>query len=231
VVLELQTVWISFRTSVPDRRGRKLLLDPHTRTSINPIHQSDNENMPSPTPFKIHVPDSLLEQTKHKLSSARLPDQLDGVNWEGNSPVSISPPIVDGTPVAEIERLRNHWLNNYDWRTHEAKINELPQFTIPIDMDDFGEMTIHFVHQRSSRINAIPLIFIHGWPGSFHEVHKILPLLTDPPAGEQAFHVVAPRSFPPTSINFFGFTSGNELVSPDTVGARTPRKRASILEK
>jgi pimeloyl-ACP methyl ester carboxylesterase len=102
--------------------------------------------------------------------------------------------IVDGTPVSEVERLKNHWLNNYDWRTHEAKINELPQFTMPIDVDDFGEMTIHFVHKRSSAENAIPLIFIHGWPGSFHEVQKILPLLTDPPTGEQAFHVVAPRS-------------------------------------
>ena len=69
----------------------------------------------------------------------------------------------------------------------------MPQFTIPIDVDDFGEMTIHFVHKLSSKANAIPLIFIHGWPGSFLEVQKILPLLTEPKDGEQAFHVVAPR--------------------------------------
>ena len=98
--------------------------------------------------------------------------------------------------MSEIERLRNHWLHDYDWRVHEAKINELPQFTVPIQVDDFGEMTIHFVHQKSNLEGAIPLIFIHGWPGSFHEVHKILPLLTQPEKGEQAFHIVAPRSVP-----------------------------------
>jgi pimeloyl-ACP methyl ester carboxylesterase len=65
-------------------------------------------------------------------------------------------------------------------------------------VDDFGEMTIHFVHKKAvAHKDAIPLIFIHGWPGSFHEVHKILPLLTDPQDGEQAFHVVAPRFIPP----------------------------------
>lgn len=100
---------------------------------------------------------------------------------------------VDGTPVSEVERLRDHWLNKYDWRKHEAAINELPQFTLPIDVDDFGELTIHFVHQKSSSPNAIPLIFIHGWPGSFYEVRKILPLLTEPKEDEQAFHVIAPR--------------------------------------
>ena len=98
--------------------------------------------------------------------------------------------------MSEIERLRNHWLHNYDWRVHEARINELPQFTVPIEVDGFGEMTIHFVHQKSDLEGAIPLIFIHGWPGSFHEVHKILPLLTQPKNGEQPFHVVAPRSVP-----------------------------------
>jgi Epoxide hydrolase N terminus len=95
--------------------------------------------------------------------------------------------------VSEVERLREHWLHKYDWRSHEAKINELPQFTLPIDVDGFGEMTVHFVHRKSSREDAIPLIFSHGWPGTFHEVHKILPMLTEPEEGKQAFHVVAPR--------------------------------------
>jgi hypothetical protein len=51
--------------------------------------------------------------------------------------------------------------------------------TVPVDMDDFGVMTVHFVHQKSSRTDAILLIFSHGWPGIFSEVHKILPLLTE----------------------------------------------------
>ena len=126
--------------------------------------------------------------------------------------------------MSEVERLRDHWLHNYDWRVHEAKINELPQFTLPIDVDEFGEMTIHFVHQKSNIEGAIPLIFIHGWPGSFYEVHKILPLLTQPTNGEQAFHVVAPRYFPPREC-------ADSEVCQDIVGVQIPIKRVSIFEK
>lgn len=60
-------------------------------------------------------------------------------------------------------------------------------------MPGFDELEIHFVHQRSQRANAIPLLFIHGWPGSYYEVLKLLPFLTDPKdPNEPAFHVVAP---------------------------------------
>ena len=80
-------------------------------------------------------------------------------------------------------------------------MNALAQFTLPIQVDGFDTLEIHFVHQQSPQRDAIPLIFIHGWPGHFHEVSKILPLLTDPPRGQQAFHVVAP------SIPGFAFSS------------------------
>lgn len=62
-------------------------------------------------------------------------------------------------------------------------------------------MPLHFVHHRSSRSDAIPLLFIHGWPGSFLEVGNIINNLTAPPtASLPAFHVVAP------SIPGFGFS-------------------------
>jgi pimeloyl-ACP methyl ester carboxylesterase len=105
--------------------------------------------------------------------------------------------------VEEAKRLVDHWLNRYDWRIHEAQLNLLTQFTLPINVDDFGPLEIHFVHQTSPHPNAIPLIFIHGWPGHFNEVSKILPLLTNPeqPETTTAFHVVAP------SIPGFAFSS------------------------
>jgi pimeloyl-ACP methyl ester carboxylesterase len=60
---------------------------------------------------------------------------------------------------------------------------------------------LHFVHHRSHRNDAIPLLFIHGWPGSFLEVSNIIGNLTNPPnASLPAFHVVAP------SIPGFGFS-------------------------
>jgi len=128
--------------------------------------------------------------------------------------------------VSEVERLRNHWLNNYDWRKHEADINNrLPQFTMPIIVDGFGEMTVHFVHKTSLVPNSIPLIFLHGWPGSFHEVHKILPLLTDPKGGEQAFHIVAPRLDP--SANWLSEFKAFQ----DTAGAPIRVNEASVSAK
>ena len=51
-----------------------------------------------------------------------------------------------------------------------------------IDCDDFCGMQLHFVHERSSDPNAIPLIFSHGWPGSFIEAFKIIRKLIDPGA-------------------------------------------------
>jgi pimeloyl-ACP methyl ester carboxylesterase len=114
---------------------------------------------------------------------------------------------LDGTPVDEVKRLVNHWLNNYDWRIHEAKLNTLPQFILPVQIEGFDALNVHFVHQLSSHKDAIPLMFIHGWPGHFHEVVKILPLLTEPPEGQQAFHVIAP------SIPGFAFSD-----NPNTKG-------------
>jgi len=64
-------------------------------------------------------------------------------------------------------------------------------FTRDIDVDDFGSLNIHYVHNKSAETNAIPLLFCHGWPGTFHEVRKLLPLLTASFPDHPSFHVVA----------------------------------------
>lgn len=88
------------------------------------------------------------------------------------------------------------WRKSYNWRHEEALLNELPQYKIPIDVEGFGTLEIHFVHSKSSANKSIPLLFLHGWPGSFSEVRKVLPYLN-----ESGFHVVAP------SHAGFGFSS------------------------
>ena len=90
----------------------------------------------------------------------------------------------------------HHWRHVYDWRKEEARLNEMPQYKASINVDSFGLIDVHFVHSPSFSPNAIPLLFLHGWPGSFAEVHKILPKLN-----AAGFHVVAP------SLPGFGFTS------------------------
>ena len=91
----------------------------------------------------------------------------------------------------DIKRIVEHWRTKFDWRAHEKKLNELPNFEVQVDIDKHGPVDMHFVHQKSDVSGAIPLLFVHGWPGSFLEVTKILPLLKGGD-GKPAFHVVAP---------------------------------------
>ena len=111
-------------------------------------------------------------------------------------------------PVPEISRVVEHWKTDFlpKWREHEAKLNKLPMFTRPVKTDGFGVLDIHFIHQRSEVKGAIPLLFVHGWPGSFIEAIKLLEPLTNPPEGKQAFHVVAP------SLPNYGFSQGPSKV-------------------
>ncbi|KAE9396271.1 alpha/beta-hydrolase [Gymnopus androsaceus JB14] len=144
-------------------------------------------------PFKISIPESKLDTLRQKLDLVSFPDELEGAGWDY------------GVPLADIKRLVARWKDGYNWRAEEAKLNEeLPQFTRDIDVHGFGTMNIHYVHKKSQVANAIPLLFIHGWPGSFIEVRKILPLLvqSSPNSKFPSFHVVA------FSLPGYGFSEG-----------------------
>ncbi|ETW82018.1 hypothetical protein HETIRDRAFT_61404 [Heterobasidion irregulare TC 32-1] len=134
--------------------------------------------MSTATPFKIAIPDSDIAALKQKLDLVRFPDELDDAGREY------------GVPLADLKRLVARWKDEYDWRKHEAELNELPMFTRGIEVDGFGTLDIHYVHQESDVEGAISLLFVHGWPGSFIEVQKILPLLTASSAEHPSFHVV-----------------------------------------
>ncbi|KAH9056305.1 Alpha/Beta hydrolase protein [Lactarius vividus] len=136
--------------------------------------------MTSEQPFKIAVPDDTLALLKRKLDDTRLPDEVNAAEW------------AHGAPLADIKRLVSRWKDGYEWRTHERELNALPMFTRTIAVEGFGELSVHYVHQRSAAKGAIPLLFVHGWPGSFLEVTKILPLLTAVSTDHPSFHVVAP---------------------------------------
>jgi pimeloyl-ACP methyl ester carboxylesterase len=139
-------------------------------------------------PFKIAIEDAVLRDLKERLGRTRWPNQIDGTSWEY------------GVPLSYMKDLVEHWTKKYDWREHEKKLNQLDQFKTHIDGLD-----IHFVHVRSKEKNALPLVIVHGWPGSFAEFQKIIGPLTDPVAhggkAEDAFHVVCP------SLPGFGFSS------------------------
>ncbi|KAF7350502.1 putative epoxide hydrolase [Mycena venus] len=143
----------------------------------------------SETPFKISIPDESLALLRKKLELTTFPDELPGSGW------------AYGVPLADVRRLVERWTDGYDWKKHEAQLNsEIPQFTRDIEVDGHGTLNIHYVHKKSDVAEAIPLLFVHGWPGCFLEARKLLPLLTKGDDEFPAFHVVA------LSIPGFGFS-------------------------
>ena len=138
-------------------------------------------------PFKIHIEEAVIVDLKDRLARTRWPEQIPGSGWD------------NGVEIGYMRQLAEYWRTSYDWRKHERALNEFPQFTAEID-----GVPIHFIHQRSKSTGALPLVMIHGWPGSIYEFHKIIGPLTEPEdhggKPEDAFHVVCP------SLPGFGFS-------------------------
>ena len=177
-------------------------------SSIVPGHAQtlDPKADPEPTaatirPFKMHVPDQVLIDLRHRLAETKWPDQLPGTTWEY------------GADIKKVRELADYWENNYDWRAQEAKINRFDQFTTEID----GQQ-IYFIHERSPRPDAIPLMLIHGWPGSIVEFLALIEPLTHPnDSRSPAFDVVIP------SLPGFGFSG------PTTTRGWGPERMAKAL--
>ena len=130
-------------------------------------------------PHVVEIPEANLDHLRDRLARTRWPNELPGVGWSR------------GVPRDYLMELAQYWRTGYDWREHEARLNELPQFTTTIDGTN-----VHFVHVRSPEPDALPLIVTHGWPGSVVEFLDIIAPLTDPRANggdaADAFHLVIP---------------------------------------
>jgi pimeloyl-ACP methyl ester carboxylesterase len=130
-------------------------------------------------PFTIHVPDQTLEDLRERLARTRWPDEIAGAGWDY------------GSNLDYLKELIEHWQTDFDWREHERAINSLPQFRA--DVEGLG---IHFIHERGRGPSPLPLIITHGWPSSFIEMLKIIPMLADPASYDadpaDCFDVVVP---------------------------------------
>lgn len=154
-----------------------------TRDAVHEITNPDLFEL-----FTIAIPHDEVDDLKRRLRATRWPVEIPGLGWER------------GVPREYLERLAATWAEDFDWRAQESRLNTFPQFTTEID-----NQTIHFVHLKSPLDHAMPLLLIHGWPGSFIEFIEMIGPLTNPPAyggdAADAFDVVIP------SLPGFGFSS------------------------
>lgn len=156
-------------------------------------------------PFKVDVPESKLQDLKARLDITRWPDEIAGSEWDY------------GTNMAYLKELVEYWRTSFDWRVQEALLNNFSHFKAQVD-----GLGIHFIHEKGKGPNPIPLIVTHGWPGTFFEMHKIIPMLTDPASygGDpvDAFDVVAP-SMPGYGFSDHPSDSGMDVISVGNVMA------------
>ncbi len=135
--------------------------------------------LPEPVPFSISVTDDQLDDLRQRLAATRWPEASTVDDWS------------QGTPLGYLQELCQYWLNEYDWRQTETRLNRSAHQRIAID-----DLDIHYVHHRSPEPGALPLIITHGWPGSFLEFEKVVGPLSDPASHggdpSDAFHVVCP---------------------------------------
>lgn len=155
-----------------------------------------------PRPFKVNVPQAVIDRILRRVKDTRLPDRLDARDWRY------------GANWDYMKSLAEHWITRFDWRKAEAGLNRYPQFLARV-----GDFDVHFYHVRGRGPRPLPLILTHGWPGSVFEFLEAIGPLYDPGghggSAADAFDLVVP------SIPGFGFSSKPKApIGPPTV-ART----------
>lgn len=129
-------------------------------------------------PFSLHVDQAVLDDLRDRLARTRWPDAPAEGGWRY------------GTDLDYLTRLVAYWRDGYDWRAQETALNQHRQFTTEID-----GVAVHFIHEPGKGDHPLPLLLVHGWPGSIWEFHTLLPLLTDVTRTNHptdSFTVVAP---------------------------------------
>jgi pimeloyl-ACP methyl ester carboxylesterase len=111
--------------------------------------------------FSIKIPEQAIADLKTRLAQTRWTDEIINSKW------------TYGANLSYVKEITGYWLNTFDWRNTENEINSYPNYIAEID-----GVKIHFLHTGSKKKNPVPLIITHGWPGSFLEVMKLIPVIT-----------------------------------------------------
>jgi pimeloyl-ACP methyl ester carboxylesterase len=185
-------------------------LDQLTDGSASQVSVAAEQRDVAIQPFCVNVPEKELADLRNRLAMTR---------WPARELVADR---AQGVQLATLQKLVGYWTSQYDWRTCEARLNALPQFTTEID-----GVAIHFIHVRSRHEHALPLIMTHGWPGSVIELLETVGPLTDPTAHggtpEDAFDVVLP------SLPGYGFSGAPTALGWDS--GRIAHAWAVLMER
>ena len=157
-------------------------------------------------PFQINIAEQVLVDLKSRLKNTRYQDSFPGLGFEYGMPSEVLKSLID------------HWLNKYDWRAEEKNLNQFKHFKTQIEGID-----VHFVHVKPLKREkiSVPLLIVHGWPGSFYEFYKMIPLLTGGP--DINFELIIP------SIPGFGFSEAPHR--PGLHGFHVARMFAKLMKR
>ncbi|NWS55014.1 HYEP hydrolase, partial [Chunga burmeisteri] len=167
-----------------------------------PLQGKEDESI---RPFKIETSDKEIEDLHRRLEQARYTPGLEGAAFHY------------GFNSGYLRKVVTYWRNQFDWRKQVEVLNKYPHFQTTIEGID-----IHFIHVKPSYVphgRAVrPLLMVHGWPGSFYEFYKIIPLLTEPARhslneGDVVFEVICP------SIPGYGFSEAPHQKGFEAVAA------------
>jgi len=145
-------------------------------------------------PFEVRIGDDALKDVERRLLATRWLDERQSGS-AGN-----------GIETDLVRRHCAYWVEQFDWRALEARINRQPNFLVDVD-----GLRIHCIHRRSSRADAVPLMLIHGWPTSFLEFLDICDALAEPEGDAPPFHVIVP------SLPGYGFSETRPGTSPSRI--------------
>ncbi|OCF60366.1 hypothetical protein L486_03049 [Kwoniella mangroviensis CBS 10435] len=150
-------------------------------------------------PFTISIPDKDIEELKTLIKLSRLPKETyENIDAEEKG---------FGVSRKWLEDTRKYWLEEYDWRKQESRINAQPAFKATVKNSDGLEYKIHFAALFSKRKDAIPIILSHGWPGAYIEFLGLMDVIRAKYSEDELpYHLI----FPSTPGYLFSSSTPND---------------------
>ncbi|XP_047036726.1 juvenile hormone epoxide hydrolase-like [Helicoverpa zea] len=139
-------------------------------------------------PYKIEFSDVIVNDLKERLLHRR----------------SFTPPLENagftyGFNTHFLAQVLDFWQNKYNFKEREQFLNKYDHY-----LTNIQGLDIHFLHVKPKpppNVTVVPILLMHGWPGSFREFYELIPkLITPRPNQDFVFEIIAP------SIPGFGYS-------------------------